>query len=99
MIVVSNCENELAKDGYLQDVGVIPFDVEAHTKMPAIPTLIAEKLTELQSSKAASVVDEKKESFVEKLGLEPNQREGFWAESMKSKKKKEKNLGASSNKL
>jgi hypothetical protein len=48
MIVVSNCKNELAKDGYLQDVGVIPFDVEAHTKMPAIPTLIAEKLTELQ---------------------------------------------------
>ena len=70
MIVVSNCENELAKDGYLQDVGVIPFDVEAHTKMPVIPSLIAEKLTELQISKAASVVDEKKESFVEKLGLQ-----------------------------
>ena len=70
MIVISNCKNELAKDGYLQDVGVIPFDVEAHTKMPMIPSLISGRLIELQSSKAASAAEEKKESFVEKLGLQ-----------------------------
>lgn len=70
MIVVSNCKNDLAKDGYLQDIGVIPFDVNAHTKMPVIPSLIAGRLTELQNSKATSAVEEKEESFVEKLGLQ-----------------------------
>jgi hypothetical protein len=60
MVVISNCENEFAKDGYLQDVGVISFGVEAHTKIPAIPSLVAEKLTELQSSRSKSEAEEKK---------------------------------------
>ena len=68
MIVVSNCENELALQGYLEGVEVLPFAVNNDTKIPTIPSSIAEKLTELQSSKAASVAEEKG-SFVKKLGL------------------------------
>ena len=68
MIVVSNCENELALQGYLEGVEVLPFAVNNDTKIPTIPSSIAEKLTELQISKAASVAEEKG-SFVKKLCL------------------------------
>ena len=68
MIVVSNCENEFADAGYLKGVKVLPFAVNNDTKIPTIPSSIAEKLTELQISKAASVAEEKG-SFVKKLCL------------------------------
>ena len=81
MIVISNCENQFAKDGYLQDFDVITFDTEANTKIPTIPSLITEKLIELQSSKAESVVEKKKESFVKKLDEKP----ASFVEAMKDK--------------
>jgi hypothetical protein len=68
MVMISNCENEFADAGYLKGVKVLPFDVNNDTKIPTIPSSIAEKLTELQISKAASVAEEKG-SFVKKLGL------------------------------
>ena len=80
MIVISSCENQFAKDGYLQDFDVIPFDIEARTKIPAIPSLITEKLTELQSSKAASAAEEKKEIFIEKSDKKP----GSFVEAIKA---------------
>lgn len=68
MLMISNCENEFALQGYLEGVEVLPFAVNNDTKIPTIPSSIAEKLTELQISKAASVAEEKG-SFVKKLGL------------------------------
>jgi hypothetical protein len=52
MVVISNCKNELAKDGYLKGVDVITFEVDEKTKMPIIPSSVAAKLTELQISKS-----------------------------------------------
>ena len=68
MVMISNCENEFALQGYLQGVKVLPFAVNNDTKIPTIPSSIAEKLTELQISKAASVAEEKGSS-VKKLCL------------------------------
>lgn len=59
MILVSNCESEYSKDGYLQDVNVLPFDVDPHTKMPAIPSVITERLAEIQKSKTTSEENKK----------------------------------------
>jgi hypothetical protein len=59
MILISNCESEYSKDGYLQDVKVLPFDVEPHTKMPTIPSVITERLAEIQKSKTTSEENKK----------------------------------------
>jgi hypothetical protein len=60
--VISNCENEFSKNGYLNEVDVQKFELDAKTKLPIIPQSIEEKLTELQKEKES-------ESFVAKLGL------------------------------
>jgi len=52
MVVISNCKNEFAKDGYLKGVDVMTFEVDEETKMPIIPSSVAAKLTELQRSKS-----------------------------------------------
>jgi hypothetical protein len=52
MVVISNCKNEFAKDGYLKGVDVMTFEVDKETKMPIIPSSVAAKLTELQRSKS-----------------------------------------------
>ena len=61
--VISNCENQFSKNGYLNEVDVQKFELDAKTKLPIIPQSIEEKLTELQKEKGS-------ESFVAKLGLE-----------------------------
>ena len=53
MVMISNCENQFALQDYLKGVKVLPFAVNNDTKMPTIPSSIAEKLTELQISKEA----------------------------------------------
>lgn len=63
MAVISNCENEFSENGYLKEVDVQKFELDAKTKLPIIPQSIEEKLTELRKEKES-------ESFVAKLGLE-----------------------------
>jgi hypothetical protein len=43
----------------LQDVNVLPFDVDPHTKMPAIPSVIKERSAEIQKSKTTSEENKK----------------------------------------
>jgi hypothetical protein len=86
MVMISNCKNEFAKYGYLEDVKVLPFDVNNDTKIPTIPQSIADKLTELQISKAASVAEEKG-SFVKKLCLpKPDEKPPSFVEAMQAGK-------------
>ncbi len=74
--VISNCENELSEKGYLNEVDVQKFDLDAETKLPIIPQSIEEKLTELRKEK-------KSESFVAKLGLEkPGEKPRSFVERM-----------------
>lgn len=61
--VISNCENEFSENGYLKEVDVQNFELDAKTKLPIIPQSIEEKLTELQKEKES-------ESIVAKLELE-----------------------------
>jgi hypothetical protein len=76
MAVISNCKNEFSKNGYLKEVDVQKFELDAETKLPIIPQSIEEKLTELRKEKES-------ESFVAKLGLEkPDDKPRSFVETM-----------------
>jgi hypothetical protein len=76
--VISNCENEFSENGYLKEVDVQKFELDAKTKLPIIPQSIEKKLTELQKEK-------KSESFVAKLGLKkPDEKPGSFVEAMQA---------------
>ena len=57
MVMISNCKNEFAKDGYLKGVDVMPFEVDGQTKMPIIPPSIEEKLTKALHEKNMGELD------------------------------------------
>ena len=59
MIMIANCENDLAKQGYLDGVNVMQFDLEEATKAPYIPSSIEERLSVLQQSKITEQIHEK----------------------------------------
>ncbi len=78
--VISNCKNEFFENGYLKEVDVQKFELDAKTKLPIIPQSIEEKLTELQKGKNS-------ESFVAKLELEkPGDKPRSFVETMQAGK-------------
>jgi hypothetical protein len=71
------------------ELALTKFLVDLDTKNVAIPISIEEKLTELQKSKTESAIEEKKESFVEKLGLQkPDEKPRSFPEKYKNSKSK-----------
>ncbi len=93
MVMISNCKNEFAKDGYLKGVDVMPFEVDGQTKMPIIPPSIEEKLTRVVCAKIMEGHTEVMDNLDKELGIGDHQDDSgakeireSWASAVSGKK-------------